>query len=349
MRLICFVFAVACCAAVAGAQDETKVGIILPLSGEYSQFGTPVLKAMQLADKRLPGKALKLFVQDNPTCGAPDGVGAFKKLTEVDKVEVLITLCTAASKAILPLAKTKALPLIQLTEPGEQDEAYMVKMMPQSMTWNDLLADVYARRYQRMALVANSMEVNTGERGNVRVFTKRFEAAGGKIVLSEEFADDAADFRTLIAKIKNSRAQAVTPFIWNAKQLALFLKQADELKLREKVELVGNFVFEILYKDLLPLYPNLANLDGLMSVNFADTTSPEFAAAFKASYGAEPAQFADYGYDAIAMVKRCGADSACLVQPFNGASGAVRFDARRRRLGTTVLKRLEHGAFVAVR
>jgi branched-chain amino acid transport system substrate-binding protein len=235
-----------------------------------------------------------------------------------------------------------------LSEPGIQDEAYMIKLMPASFDLVTLIAKKHATEYKKMAIVANSLDVNTGTTGNVPLFVRDFESAGGKIVFSEEFPDSESDFRALITKLKASDAQALIPFIWNAKQLATFLTQADQLRLWDKIDLAGSFVFEIMFPELIKLYPRLRSMDGLISANFRNTTSENFIEGYRLEFGTPPHQFADYGYDAISMLKKCGTELECLLQPFDGASGRVEFSKQRRRIGELTLTELREGKFVEV-
>jgi ABC-type branched-subunit amino acid transport system substrate-binding protein len=221
----------------------------------------------------------------------------------------------------------------------------MIKMMPRSYEFLDLLAAEYAKKYKRMAIVASQMEVNTSSDGNLPLFTKAFEKLGGQIVLTEEFPTDLSDFRSLLLKLRTSKAQAVIPFIW-AKQLADFMRQADQQKLWSKIDLAGNFVFEFGYTDLVKLYPEIAHLEGLLSVNFKQTTSKEFITEYKLRFNSEPPQFSDYAYDVIRMIQRCGFEKACLLQPAQGASGRNSFDETGRRIGEFALKELRSGVFV---
>ncbi len=327
------------------AQEPLKVGLIVPLSGEYASFGKAVVNAAQLAAEKGSGHEIELLYADNWTCSSQDAVSGFQKLVSVDHTKVIITFCTAAAKAVAPLAKRMDIPVFQLTEPGDAADKYMIKMMPTSYGFLDLLADVFSKKYARMAIVASSMEVNTGEFGNAPLFTRGFESRGGKIVFSEEFPPSLLDFRTMIVKIKSSGAQAVTPFIWDARQLATFMKQADELGLWGKVDLAGNFTFEMLYRDLIPIYPRLAKMNGLVSVNFRSTTSPDFIKEYREHFGEDAPQFADYAYDVVKIIRRCGLDRSCSLEPFEGASGMNRFDETGRRIGDFALKELRGGVF----
>ncbi len=332
----------------AQALQSVKVGFIFPLSGDFGQYGSGAANAIKLAAKQNENYILEPFFEDNRTCAAPEAVTAYKKLVAINRIQVVVTFCTAAAKAIAPITKAEGITLFQLTDPGEVDDTYMIKMMPDSAPFIDVLANTFITKYKRMAILANSMEVNTSKNGNVPRFKQAYEQLGGAIVFSEEFSSETNDFKTLITKLRASKAEAVIPFIWDPKQLATFLKQSDQLNLWTHMKLAGNFVFELMLRDIAALYPRILTLEGLESVNFKNTTSPAFKASFQSEFKQEPPQFADYAYDVAAMIQRCGVDKKCLQQRFEGASGFTEFDQNNRRKGTFVRKQLSAGQFVQI-
>lgn len=330
-----------------GLEAETlRVGLVSPMSGDLSRAGSAVLKGMQLADKSIEGHKVKLIVEDNSTCGPKDAISGGRKLLSLDKVDVLVTVCTAAAQALLPLAKAQGIPLFQLTESGLDEENYMIKLMPDAAGMVSLLADIHSKHFSRIALLGSQMEVNSGTHGNLFRFKEEFESRGGKIVFEEEFPSDVKDFRSLITRVRASGADAVMPFIAPAAQMTVFLNQADQLHLWKDITLAGNFFFEFMQEELATTYSNWSKLDGLVSTNLRQTTKPNFLRAFEKEFKEKPYQFADYAYDAMTIIKRCGTKADCFREPFDGVSGSVTFDVSSgRRAGEFVARRLVKGVF----
>ncbi|MBN8548437.1 MAG: ABC transporter substrate-binding protein [Deltaproteobacteria bacterium] len=324
-----------------------RIGLIAPISGDLAQYGVAALNGMKLANEQIEGVPAEIFLEDNPSCGPSDAVTAAQKLINIEKVDLLVTVCTGAAQGVLPIVKARSIPLFQLTESGPDPDKYMIKLMPDAVGLVDLLAERYAKRYPQIALIGATIQVNSGERGNLALFKSQFEALGGKVVFYEEFPSETLDFRSTIEKIRRSGARAVIPFLAPAQQLAAFLKQADELHLWKHTALAGNFFFEFMLKDLTASYPNLKTLDGLESSNLEQATSPQFLASYKKKYGSAAPQFADYAYDAMTIIKHCGLNTPCYRRPFDGVSGKVEFDKESdRRLGQVVLRVLRNGTFV---
>ena len=328
-------------------RPKIRLGIILPLSGEFARFGVNARKAILLAQKQIRSSYQpQIIFEDNPSCGPKDALTAFKKLVEIDKVEVVATFCSGAAKSVAPLARALKLTHIQITETPDPDDTAMIKVMPSSRPWIEILGLEYAKRWKRVALLGNEMELNTGEGGNLSKIALSLEKHGSRAVSSDSFPDSQLDFRALINKLKASEAQAVAPFIYPAAQMAAFLRQADDLHLWDHKELAGNFVFEVMSEELFKLYPPLKKREGLLSVNFANTTSAKYVQDYQAEYGEAPPPFTDIAFDTYALVAACGSTIDCMLRDRDGASGELRFDSRRGRVGKHELRVLHEGSFV---
>lgn len=329
-------------------EKDLVVGVIAPMSGDLAQYGTAVVNGMHLADNSIKGLRLRIVIEDNPKCDSPDAVTAFYKLITLHQAKVIVTVCTAAAQGVMPLARARSVPLIQLTESGPDPDNVMLKLMPDSIRMATLLGEMYKKKYKRLAIIGTDSAVNVGERGNIPLVSKAFESLGGTVVLSELFSPELSDFRSLILRIRKSGAEAVTPFISSASGMALFLKQSDELKLWRDVNLAGNFFFEFLFPELTKLYSPLFQFDNLESVNLAQASESSFKKEYEARYHSTVPQFADYAYDAVNILKHCGVNQKCYGSLEHGASGPLKFDANGRRVGVFDVKMLKKGVFVTI-
>lgn len=324
-----------------------RIGIIAPISGDLAEYGVAAVNGVTLANELEPGRPAEILIEDNKSCGPSDAVTAAQKLVNIDRVDVVVTVCTGAAQGILPIVKARKVPLFQLTEAGPDPENYMIKLMPEAIGMIDVLVDTFAKRYSKMALIGATIQVNTGEQGNLSLFKKKFEERGGTVVFYEEYPSEMVDFRTTIQRIRRSGAQAVIPFLAPTQQLAAFLKQGDESKLWKEVALAGNFFFEFMLKELTTVYPSWRKLEGIESSNLAQLTTQKFLQDYRKRFAKPAPQFADYAYDAMSIIKRCALDAPCYRRPFEGVSGQVEFNpATDRRIGKFVSRKLKNGVFV---
>jgi branched-chain amino acid transport system substrate-binding protein len=111
-------------AASSGGSQPYTIGVTYPLTGPLAAFGTQVLPSIEIAADDvnkaggIKGRPVKLVVED--TRSTPEGgVAAMRKVVDVDKVPVIITIFTNVVTAQIPLAEQSKVPLISPVEaPG---------------------------------------------------------------------------------------------------------------------------------------------------------------------------------------------------------------------------------------
>lgn len=86
------------------SDNSLKIGVIAPLTGIVADYGEEIRKGVQ--DVASSTKVTFIFEDDK--CEAKDAVTAFKKLTELDKVNYIIgPACGSPQEAVIPLIKDK--------------------------------------------------------------------------------------------------------------------------------------------------------------------------------------------------------------------------------------------------
>jgi ABC-type branched-subunit amino acid transport system substrate-binding protein len=92
-------------------QRRLRIGIIAPLSGAIATWGQSVQSAIQIAHDEA-GQPAELFFEDEGACSATMALSAFRVLTTVKKVDIVIASCLNSARAIAPLAQTSGLPIL---------------------------------------------------------------------------------------------------------------------------------------------------------------------------------------------------------------------------------------------
>jgi len=88
---------------------EYTIGVIAPLTGFIADFGVEAKRGIEAAT----GKEGLKFIFEDDACDPKLAVTAFKKLTELDKVSVILgPLCGSSQEAVAPLAKEKGVVLL---------------------------------------------------------------------------------------------------------------------------------------------------------------------------------------------------------------------------------------------
>jgi branched-chain amino acid transport system substrate-binding protein len=104
--------------------DPYKIGVTWALTGPLAAFGTQILPGIEIAVEDINrsggvgGRPLSLVIEDSK--GTPEGgVAAMRKVVDVDKVPIVITIWTNVVTAQMPLADQLKIPTISTVEsPG---------------------------------------------------------------------------------------------------------------------------------------------------------------------------------------------------------------------------------------
>ncbi len=102
------------CTQQAGQSNVVKVGVLTPLTGNFSTLGQRIVNGMTLAKEDLtkekPERKIDLIVED--ACVAADAVSGFNKMTNIDQIKWLGgSFCLVGFVPIIPLAEQKNIPI----------------------------------------------------------------------------------------------------------------------------------------------------------------------------------------------------------------------------------------------
>lgn len=89
-----------------------KIGFIGPLTGDAAFYGTSSKNGIELALKDLGPQAQIKVIYEDDQFQVSNTVAAFKRLTEIEQVDVIISIASSPSKAVAPLAEARGVPLL---------------------------------------------------------------------------------------------------------------------------------------------------------------------------------------------------------------------------------------------
>ena len=126
-----------------------------------------------------------------------------------------------------------------------------------------------------------------------------------KRIVFEEMLPESPDYRSLVTRLLGKKPEAST-FILNVQNAIPFLKALKEQGGLKDVSLIcdANTEFN------LPDYEKALGLEifeGCLATAMPNRMTDKFTEAFKKNYGEEPATFADYAYDAAAIMEKLAA------------------------------------------
>lgn len=93
-----------------------KVGVLLPLSGAEASFGEKMKQGIELAKAEFPGDNVVFVYEDTRGLAARETVSAYRKLRDIDKVDIIIgPFGPEATLAIAPLTDKDQVPVIAIS------------------------------------------------------------------------------------------------------------------------------------------------------------------------------------------------------------------------------------------
>lgn len=345
-----------------GASGDTyKIGVTAPLSGDAAVYGEPARNMIQIAADEINaagginGKKLEIVSEDDK-CNGKEGANAMQKLVNVDKVAVVIgSMCSSATLAAIPVAESGK---VAVFSPGASSpdltgkSRYFSRDYPSDASQGKVLATV-AYNQKKWRTVAFVQEQQDYPLGIYKAFSAAFQSFGGTVT-KEEFPSPTTDFRSILAKIKSQKPDAVFVDTQDAPVGNRVLKQISELGLNFPI-----LVSDAVSGDPKTVSDNAKILEGALAAEFGiDASNPKFQhmnEVYKQKYGSDaPYQsYAQTEYDSVYIVRDAIAavgyngtkiaDWLKTVKDWPGASGLVTIGADGDRVGGHVAKVIRNG------
>ncbi len=326
--------------------NTIKVGVIAPMSGPYGSLGESIVNAIRM---NVDGNEnIKLVVEDSKF-DAKIGLSAFQKLTSIDNVDLIINVDSPTLSAITPIVNKTKLPVIQIFESDEHKVDSIYQLLPFSYPIFTELAKISESRFGKIALVYGNFSdvlIKDAEYFKMGVTKKSSIAIESKL-------GSGPDFRTEIAKILATNPDAFTMFLPVDAGIN-FLKQMNSQKGDHKISLICDANMELAVNDYISkVGPEV--LEGCISTNLPNLSTKEFVSQYKERYGVEPMMGADWGYDAIAIVKELATTprdkwlEEIQSSSFDGVSGNVAFDETGTRFTEVEAKVFTGGKFTKLK
>jgi branched-chain amino acid transport system substrate-binding protein len=311
------------------------IGVILPLSGDASYWGSNPKKGLELAvteiSKANKTKTINLHYEDD-ACDPKKAVSAFHKLVDIDKVKIIIgPACSSSALAIAPLAAKKDVLLLAF---AEADSLSGIPNVFRLWAPNGRQAITLAKYANKFNSIATLSVENAYGNDLTRLFKKEL-GQEKKIVISETYqAEAAGDLKTQLLKIKSKKPDALL-FVSYIKDGALLVKQAKNLGIT--IPLIGPSTI-----NNNDFYSQLnSQADGIILADLPDTSTTAFRERWQKEYN-EPWPGMQSGgslfYDILKIMKSAN-DSGVVttsewkeylfkLKDYEGESGQIEFDSK---------------------
>jgi branched-chain amino acid transport system substrate-binding protein len=350
-----------CC----GRQEpqSTKLGVVLPLTGDISEYGKRCKNGIDLAIEEINalggvhGKMLAALYEDDK--GVPkEGVAALLRILEDKKIQVVIgAVSSSVSLALVPIATERKVVLFSPASSSPKlsgASRYFFRNWPSDVLEGKEIA-MFAfdsLGVKRVAILWVNSDYGLGLRGE---FRKNFEARGGTITQDESYSQNATDFKTQLSKIVSSRPQAIYLAGYH-REMAFATKQAMELGLR--IQLLGDADYGV--AELVDIAGKSAEgaifATPAYEANESDSSMRSFAFKFETKYGNAPSVFEANAYDAVRIIVKVLSEGASSgdeiaraisrIQNYEGAAGRTSFDENNDVVRPTSIKIVKNGKFI---
>lgn len=183
--------------------SEIKIGIIAPLSGQFSFVGENMVAGARLYEKEWnmahPDKKLTLVVE-NDEFDSKKGISAYKKLTELDRADAIYNLTTPTIDALYSTVANKDVPIMQLgvqSIPAETDSIFQITP-DQAPMFEGFGTFVKGKSPAKPALLVSGKVVA------YEIFADAFKKGYGDMP-TIKVTDDVASAKTLALKLSNEK------------------------------------------------------------------------------------------------------------------------------------------------
>lgn len=241
---------------IALAADGTiKLGLVAPMSGPNARYGAFSMRGAELAVKEIndaggvDGQKIELYSADSQ--GTPvEGVSATRRLIDQEEVDYIIgDVSSSVTLAMQPVAEDAEVLLLNAASSnpkityaaGVGGFKWTFRNYPTDENRAFVVAKYAAEQRGFTKFAVLSVDSDYGR--SAIEFTKKYlPEFKGEILSEDYYKEGEVDFRSVLAKIRDSGAEAIIMY-GLADTTPIIARQMVELGLAGKVTLVGNGEF----------------------------------------------------------------------------------------------------------
>jgi branched-chain amino acid transport system substrate-binding protein len=349
------------------AQDNSiRLGIVAPMSGPNARYGAFSLRGAQLAAKDInaaggiDGRKIQIFSADSQ--GTPvEGVSATRRLIDQDKVDFLIgDVSSSVTLAMQPVVEDAGVLLINAASSnpkityaaGVGGFKWSFRNYPTDENRALIVAQYAAekRGFTKFAVLSVDSDYGRSAIEFTKKYLPRFK---GQILTEDYYKEGEVDFRSVLAKIRDSGAQAIIMY-GLADTTPIVARQMTEVGLAGKVPLIGNGEFST--EKTIKSAPKA--LEGAVEAaawlpGWDSPKSKGFVARFTAEYREAPNNHAYVHWETVNLLGKAveaakSADRAKVRDAlakikYDSAVGEVTFDDHNQAKLPMILLQIEDG------
>ena len=344
----------------AQAQQTIKIGLILPMSGPFADYGDQISRGVKLYMQRhgdtIAGKKVEVILKDDTGIAPELTKRLAQELIGNDKVDILAGFgLSPGALATAPLASAGKRPMVVMNAAASVLTTKSPNVLRVSHTLQQLSAPMATwaaqngvdRVYTLVADFSPGIDAETA-------FKKAYQAAGKQVIGEVRVPVSNIDFGPFIQRIKDAKPNGVFLFVPPGAATINFMKTWVErdmdkqgIKLLGTGDLTDDSLIEAIGKPALG-----AITAGHYSMAHDSALNKEYVAAYAKAYGAKvrPNFMSVAGYDGMAAIylalKKTGGDpevgkfmAAIKGEKWESPRGMIAIDGDTRDIVQTVYVR----------
>lgn len=323
-------------------EEEIKIGIIAPLTGDAAMFGRSLRQGIEVAiDLQIDnptGPKFSFTFEDSK--GEPStAVAAANKLINIDKVQCIIgDMFSTTTLAFAPVTVSNNILLVAPTVSSQEVTKLgpkIFRLYPSEVEE----ARAIGEYFKSTVSDSNTAILYINEDAMIKVQSELIKVIGkDRIVFSESYTKGKTSYQDLLAKLRPIKASN-TFLLGYLNDVAIILRQAKQIGIKSN------------FWGLSSLYdPKLIELAGSSAENLTvaapkfnlvsdDSVSTAFVKAYRSKFSVDPNVWSGYGFDALRLVvyaynvsKRNGIEPSQVlidIKNFQAVTGDLSFTSDR--------------------
>lgn len=220
--------------------NSRSIGVLLPLSGRFADFGSRVLHAISLSFKLYDpnGTQFKLEVEDTGD-STEQAIRALNRLANVRQVSVVIgPLLSKGIDQITSRAETLGLPLVTIAQQPGTPGDYVISagLSPKMQAFAVARVAIEKLGLKRFAIIYPRDKF--GEEYS-QSYWDAVEALGGQVVGVESYTSGETDFRHVVDRLVGTSYKDA-----RVREVDALTKQREEMKITKKTRKTAQY-FEL--------------------------------------------------------------------------------------------------------
>lgn len=280
------------------ANEQTKIGAVLALSGPSAIWGESVKNGMTLALLDHPNL---IVTYEDSKGNAVDGVSAYQKL-KLEEVDVFISALSIVSVPLASLAKEdKKVMIITQSAANNITNEYAFRYYTDA---NHFATPAFESEITPLKDVEKIAVIYRNDEYAKSVAEKIQELSatqGKKIVFIESYVPNETDYSTILLKAKETKPEAILFVPTPPSESLAILKKIQEMDFNIPIIEVSNVQSDLATRAKAPDITFYTNQFAFSILG----NSEEFKEKYRTMFGIEPNFVAAFGYDIINLIASC--------------------------------------------